>query len=120
MDIIDPVSDCLFCRISAREIPAQVVYEDKQVLAFKDIHPQAPVHVLIIPRKHIARVMDLAEDDFELVGEVHRVAQKLAADIGLKDKGFRLVVNNGADAGQAVEHLHYHLLGGRRLNWPPG
>lgn len=115
-----PVSDCLFCKIARKEIPAQVVFDDGAVLAFNDIHPQAPVHVLIIPKKHVACVLDLSAEDVSLLGEIHRVAVALADRFSVRDSGFRLVVNNGSDAGQAVAHLHYHFLAGRSLGWPPG
>jgi histidine triad (HIT) family protein len=114
------MADCIFCRIIRREIPADVVFEDASVLAFKDIHPQAPVHVLIVPKKHLARVTDFKPEDFGLFGDIHRVARDLAAKLGVLESGFRLVVNNGANAGQAVDHVHYHLLAGRKLGWPPG
>ena len=114
------VKDCLFCRIVRREIPADVVYEDETLLAFRDIHPQAPIHALIIPKAHVARVMDVASADLPLGGAALRAAQQLAAKFSVEEKGFRLVVNNGPDAGQAVDHLHYHFLAGRRLGWPPG
>jgi len=97
-----------------------VVYEDDQVLAFKDINPQAPVHILIIPKRHISGVTTLEEGDEALVGHIHMVARKIARDKSVFQCGFRLVVNSGPDAGQAVDHLHFHLLGGRTLSWPPG
>lgn len=115
-----PVTDCLFCRIARKEIPAEVVFDAGGVLAFKDLHPQAPVHVLIIPKKHVARVLDLSTEDALLLGEIHQAAKRLAEQFSVRDSGFRLVVNNGPDAGQAVGHLHYHFLAGRRLGWPPG
>lgn len=114
------MKDCLFCRIVRREIPADVVYEDETLLAFRDIHPQAPIHALIIPKAHVARVMDVSAADLPLGGAALRAAQQLAAKFSVEEKGFRLVVNNGPDAGQAVDHLHYHFLAGRRLGWPPG
>ncbi len=114
------MAGCIFCRIVKREIPADVVYEDPSVLAFKDINPQAPVHLLVVPKKHLARVMDVGPADAGLFADIHRVAQELAKKTGVEEGGFRLVVNNGANAGQAVDHLHYHLLGGRKLGWPPG
>ena len=114
------MTDCIFCRIARREIPADVVEETPSVLAFKDVHPQAPVHVLVIPKKHIPRVMDLADEDSALLADIHRVVQEVARLAGVTDSGFRLVVNNGPFAGQAVDHLHYHVLGGRKLGWPPG
>lgn len=114
------VKDCLFCGIVDGTIKANVVFQNDRVVAFKDISPKAPVHVLIIPRKHLASVLDIAVEDGALIGEIFQVAGRLAQDLGLADKGFRVVVNSGADAGQSVFHLHYHLLGGRRMSWPPG
>jgi histidine triad (HIT) family protein len=114
------MSDCLFCGIIEGKIKGEIVYQDPSVVAFKDIGPKAPVHLLIVPRKHIPTVLDIAPEDGPLVGEIYRVAAKLARDNGLADRGFRVVVNNGGDAGQSVFHLHYHLLGGRHFGWPPG
>lgn len=114
------VNDCLFCGIVDGTIKANVVFQNDRVVAFKDISPKAPVHVLIIPRKHLASVLDIAVEDGALIGEIFQVAGRLAQDLGLANKGFRVVVNSGADAGQSVFHLHYHLLGGRRMSWPPG
>ena len=112
--------DCLFCKISANEIPATVVFENERVVAFEDIHPQAPTHVQIIPRKHIATTLDLTAEDRLLVGEIFEVAAQIARDRGVADDGFRLVVNTNTAAGQTVYHLHLHLIGGRSLGWPPG
>ena len=112
--------DCLFCRIVAGEIPAARVYEDERLLAFSDIHPQAPMHVLVIPRKHIATLNDLEPGDDGLVGEMIRRGAAIAAERGYAGRGFRTVFNCNADAGQAVFHLHLHVLGGRALSWPPG
>ncbi len=114
------MSDCLFCRIAAGEIPAKIVHQDDRYVAFEDIHPQAPVHVLIIPVRHVAGVGALSSDDSELVGGAIVLARTLAEKLGLSDRGFRLVLNTGAEAGQTVFHLHVHLLGGRPLEWPPG
>ena len=114
------MSDCLFCGIVDGKIKANLVYEDDAVVAFKDIAPKAPVHFLIIPRKHVASVSDIAESDRELIGAIFQVAAKLARENGIAESGYRVVVNSGADAGQSVFHIHYHLLGGRRLGWPPG
>lgn len=112
--------DCIFCKIAAGQIPAKIVYEDARVVAFRDIKPEARVHVLIVPRRHIERAANLvSDDDFVLVGDIHRAALKIATSEGLAS-GFRLVTNSGPDAGQTVDHLHYHLLGGRRMKWPPG
>ncbi|HJU61569.1 MAG TPA: histidine triad nucleotide-binding protein [Candidatus Binatia bacterium] len=114
------MSDCLFCGIVEKKIKGDVLYEDNSVVAFKDINPKAPVHILIIPRKHIATLSDLSRADGEIVGDIFLVAAKLAQEQGVAQKGFRIVVNAGADAGQTVFHLHFHLLGGRHLGWPPG
>jgi histidine triad (HIT) family protein len=113
------LSDNLFLKIINREIPAQLVYEDEQCLAFRDIRPQAPTHVLIIPRKVIATHADLTDDDQMLLGHLHLVAMRLAKQLGL-DAGYRLVINCNDAGGQTVPHLHMHLLGGRDLAWPPG
>ncbi|MFO0870381.1 MAG: histidine triad nucleotide-binding protein [Pirellulales bacterium] len=109
----------IFKRIIDREIPARIEYEDEWCLAFRDIHPQAPVHLLVIPKKEIPSVDALTKDDQALVGHLFLVMQQLAQREGLTN-GYRIVVNNGADAGQTVAHLHYHLLGARPLSWPPG
>lgn len=111
---------CLFCRIANREIPAAIVYEDDQVLAFKDVNPQAPTHVLLIPKRHIASLSDLSPDDDRLVGEIVRRAAALANELGIAAGGFRTVFNTNRDAGQTVFHIHLHLLGGRAMHWPPG
>lgn len=113
------MEDCLFCRIVSGSIPAKKAYEDDQALAFYDIDPKAPVHVLIIPKKHIDSIAAAGEEDFALVAHLMRVAQKLAKELKL-DNGFRLVINTGKDGGQSVGHLHIHLLGGRAMGWPPG
>ncbi|MBI4485722.1 MAG: histidine triad nucleotide-binding protein [Acidobacteria bacterium] len=114
------MSDCLFCRIINREIPAAIVYEDDRVLAFNDINPQAPTHVLVIPKRHVASLNDLAEADDAMIGELVRRATAIAAGRGLARGGFRTVFNTNRDAGQTVFHVHLHLLGGRSLGWPPG
>jgi histidine triad (HIT) family protein len=113
-------NNCLFCRILAGEIPSTKVYEDDLSLAFRDINPQAPTHVLIIPKKHIASLNELSKDDRELMGHLTLVASKLADQFGVAASGYRTVVNTGAGAGQSVWHIHVHLLGGRPLGWPPG
>lgn len=113
-------NDCLFCRIAAGALPAKIVYEDDQTLAFRDIDPKAPTHVLVIPRRHIASVNELEDSDADLVGRLYLTAQEVAEAEGIKDSGYRLVMNNGADAGQTVDHIHLHVLGGRSLSWPPG
>ena len=111
---------CLFCRIAAGEIPASKVFEDADVLAFNDINPQAPLHVLVIPKRHIATTSDLAEADEALVGKMVRTAAALAAQKGYAERGYRTVFNCNAEAGQTVFHIHLHLLAGRNLGWPPG
>jgi histidine triad (HIT) family protein len=112
------MADCLFCRIVRREIPAQIVHEDEQALVFKDIQPQAPTHLLIVPKKHMASLLETSDEDLALLGHLQRVACRLA-EAG-KTASFRLVTNNGKGAGQSVDHLHYHLLAGRAMQWPPG
>ena len=114
------MAECLFCKLVNREVESKIIYEDEKVLAFKDINPQAPVHILIIPKKHISGVTELGEEDKELVGHIYLVGKRLAKDNSIFQCGFRIVVNSGPDAGQAVEHLHFHLFGGRKLGWPPG
>jgi histidine triad (HIT) family protein len=111
---------CLFCRIVAGEIPASLVYQDERLIAFNDINPQAPMHVLIVPREHISSLNDLTPDRDTLVGEMQRRAAALAQGRGFAASGYRTVFNCNADAGQTVFHLHLHVLGGRRFAWPPG
>lgn len=112
--------DCLFCDILDGNIPADIIYESDEVIAFRDVNPQAPVHVLIIPRKHIATINDLDTGDDAIVGSLFMVAKEIARDEELADDGYRVVMNCNAAAGQSVFHLHLHLLGGRTLAWPPG
>ena len=109
---------CLFCRIVRREIPATIVHEDEQTLAFRDIDPKAPTHVLVIPKTHVASLEEAT--DAALIGQLALTAAKIAAAEGIAKGGYRTVINTGADAGQTVFHVHLHLLGGRRLSWPPG
>jgi histidine triad (HIT) family protein len=111
---------CLFCEIVAGRKPARMVYSDDQVVAFHDIRPQAPTHVLVIPRRHITSPLDLKPEDDALVGCLARRAREIARDMGFDERGFRLVMNCGDDAGYSVFHIHLHLLGGRALGWPPG
>lgn len=113
-------TDCVFCRIANREASAEIVSQDADVVAFRDLNPKAPTHVLLIPRKHISSVNDVEPHDAELVGKLFVAARAVAAAAGLNRRGYRLVVNTGADSGQSVHHLHMHLLGGRALRWPPG
>lgn len=111
--------DCLFCKIVAGDIPADIVYESDTAVAFRDINPQAPTHVLVIPRKHIATINDLAPDDDALVGSLYSVAREIAFAEGIADDGYRTVMNCNASAGQTVFHIHLHVLGGRSMGWPP-
>ncbi|MEW6067873.1 MAG: histidine triad nucleotide-binding protein [Nitrospirota bacterium] len=111
---------CIFCNIVEKKIPAKIVYEDELVLAFEDINPKAPVHVLVIPKKHIATSLDIKEEDNYLIGHLFHVANSVAKDKRIADRGFRLVVNCNEEAGQTVFHLHLHLLGARIMHWPPG
>lgn len=113
-------TDCLFCRIAAGEIAAKIVHEDERALAFEDINPQAPTHVLVIPRRHIATLNDLEGEDEGLVGHLITVARNIARERGHADAGYRMVLNCNAAAGQTVFHIHLHLLAGRTLSWPPG
>jgi len=114
------MSDCLFCKIVKREIPGSIVYEDDHVLAFDDINPQAPTHVLIVPKRHIASLDELAPGDDQIVGELARRAAAIARERGIAAGGYRTVFNTNRDAGQTVFHIHLHLLGGRSMQWPPG
>jgi histidine triad (HIT) family protein len=113
-------SDCLFCRIVSGELPAAQVYSDDTVVAIRDIAPQAPTHILLLSRKHIASVGEVGEQDRDLMGKIFAVGAELARREGVATDGYRLVVNNGRNGGQTVDHLHVHLLGGRRMAWPPG
>jgi histidine triad (HIT) family protein len=114
------MADCLFCKIIARQIPASIVYEDDRLLAFNDINPQAPTHVLLIPKRHIGTLNDLQSGDDGIIGEMVRRAAAIAKERGLDSGGFRTVFNTNRDAGQTVFHIHLHLLGGRGMMWPPG
>lgn len=114
------MSDCIFCKIAAGEIPVEAVYEDDEIIAFNDINPQTEQHVLIIPRRHIQSVAHLKPADQLLMGKLIAAAQIIAQKSGILDAGFRLVINTGDDGGQTVAHLHVHLLAGRRMQWPPG
>lgn len=113
-------ADCLFCRIASGDIPARLVYEDDAVVAFADIAPQAPTHLLVIPRRHIENAAALAPGDEELIARLMMVASLVAREAGVEEGGYRLVLNVGPDGGQSVAHLHVHLLGGRAMAWPPG
>ncbi len=113
------MDDCIFCKIGRKEIPAKMVYEDKEIFAFEDLHPQAPSHVLMCPRKHLVALTDAAPEDAPMLGNLQLVAARIAKDRKLTE-GYRTVINNGRGAGQSVFHLHLHLLGGREFRWPPG
>jgi histidine triad (HIT) family protein len=112
--------DCIFCRIAAGEIPSKIVHQDDDILAFRDIDPKAPTHVLVIPRRHIASVNDLDNGDSDLIGRMVLAARGIAERDGRSGSGYRMVMNTGSDGGQSVDHIHLHVLGGRRLGWPPG
>ncbi|MTI49389.1 MAG: histidine triad nucleotide-binding protein [Firmicutes bacterium] len=114
------MSDCLFCKIVNDEIKASKIYEDEKVVAFNDINPQSPVHILVIPKQHIPSINQIDESNQSIIGHIHLVINKLAKEKGLADKGYRIVNNCGKDGGQTVNHLHFHLLGGRDMQWPPG
>lgn len=114
------MENCIFCKIVKGEIPSSKVYEDDKIFAFKDINPGAPVHILIIPKKHIQSVNELEQDHKELIGHIFVTAGNIAKEQGVAEDGYRIVTNCGEDGGQTVPHLHFHLLGGRTLSWPPG
>ena len=114
------MSDCIFCRIASGEIPAKVVDQNDEGVAFHDLDPKAPVHVLVIPRKHLAAVRDAQGADHALLGRLLAYAARIATELGLDDGGYRIVTNTGDDGGQSVSHLHLHVLGGRKMGWPPG
>ena len=111
--------DCIFCKIAAKETQARVIREDDDLVAFYDLNPQAPTHVLIVPKKHIPSLSGACRQDIELLGKLQYAAREIASELGIAE-AFRLVLNNGRKAGQSVDHIHYHLMGGRRLMWPPG
>ena len=114
------MTDCLFCKMIAGEIQPDIVFEDDEVLAFRDVNPQAPVHVLVIPKSHIATTNELTPEHAGLVGKMVLAARQIAADEGVAEPGYRMVMNCNSEAGQSVYHIHLHLLGGRPMNWPPG
>lgn len=114
------MTDCIFCKIVNKEVPTTLIYEDQNIVAFNDLYPRAPTHILIIPRKHIATLNDVAENDAHLTGQLMFTAQQLAKQQGIAEEGYRVVMNCNKGAGQAVFHIHLHLLGGRPLTWPPG
>ena len=112
--------NCIFCKIINKSIPSKIIHEDELAIAFDDIHPQAPIHTLIIPKKHIVNIIDINDSDRELIGHLFLIAKNVATKRNLDKSGFRLIINNGAGAGQSVFHIHVHLLAGRRFSWPPG
>jgi histidine triad (HIT) family protein len=114
------MSDCIFCKIAAGEIPAEVIFENEDVLVFRDLNPQAPVHVLVIPKRHISTLNDLQPEDAGLIGRMHLAAKTVAEAEGIAEAGYRTVFNCNAGAGQTVFHIHLHMLGGRPMSWPPG
>ncbi len=114
------MSDCIFCKIIEKKVPAKIVYEDEYAIAFEDINPQAPVHTLVIPRKHIPTLLDIKEEDNDLIGHLIKVANKIANGKGIAKRGFRIVANCNPESGQTVYHIHLHILGGRQMHWPPG
>lgn len=109
------MEDCIFCKIVKKEIPSTIVYEDEDILAFNDINPVTPVHILVIPKKHIESLAEIKEEDEKLIGKIHTTIKKIANQVGILDKGFRVIVNCGEDGGQEVKHLHFHILGGKKL-----
>lgn len=114
------MSDCLFCKIISGDIPSDQLYSDERIVAFRDIDPVAPFHILVVPRKHITTPLDMQQEDAELIGQITLIANQIARDNGLDKKGYRLVWNCKQDGGQSVYHIHLHLLGGRQMEWPPG
>ena len=112
--------DCIFCNIVNKKIPAKTVFEDKEVMAFEDVKPQAPVHIMVIPKAHIGKVSEMKDEHLSLVGKLVLAAKNIAKDKGIQERGYRIVINCNKDAGQEVFHLHLHLLGGRKFGWPPG
>lgn len=114
------MSDCLFCKIITGEIPAEVIYQDNEIIAFNDIDPQAPTHILVIPKQHISTINDIKAEEAVLIGKLYLTAQQLAKKYNINESGYRTIMNCNSDGGQAVYHIHLHLLGGRKLKWPPG
>jgi len=114
------LEDCLFCKIAAGKMDTDFIYQDEQVVVFEDINPKAPVHLFIVPKKHISDLNSLETEDSELIGHIYQIAKQMAAEYDIAESGYRLVSNCGDDGGQTVYHIHFHLLGGRKLQWPPG
>uniref|UniRef100_A0A7C4JS61 Histidine triad nucleotide-binding protein n=1 Tax=Thermodesulfobacterium geofontis TaxID=1295609 RepID=A0A7C4JS61_9BACT len=111
---------CIFCKIVNKEIASNIVYEDEKVVAFHDINPQAPYHILVVPKKHISTLLEVTEEDKELIGHIYLVINKIAKELGFDERGYRVVVNCKEEAGQTIFHLHFHVLAGRVMGWPPG
>lgn len=118
--MIDRDPACIFCRIISKEIPSRIFFEDEQIMAIEDTNPQAPVHLLVIPKKHIPTLQDVADEEKDLIGALFLAINRMARGKGLSEKGYRVVINCGPDGGQTVYHLHLHLVGGRHMKWPPG
>jgi histidine triad (HIT) family protein len=116
----DAADTCIFCKLAKGQVRAEILFQDDKVIAFKDIHAQAPVHALVIPRRHITALWETDETDEPLLGRMLTVCNEVARDLGVETSGYRVVINSGPDAGQSVDHLHFHVLGGRTLEWPPG
>lgn len=114
------MEDCIFCKIIKGDIPSEKVYEDELILAFKDINPEAPIHIVVIPKKHIESLNELTKKDADIVAHIYIKTKELAQELGINKKGYRIVTNCGEQGGQTVNHLHFHVLGGRNLQWPPG
>lgn len=114
------MEDCIFCKIIRKDIPSELIYEDEHILAFNDINPQAPVHVLIIPKEHVASLNDIHEDKKDILSHILLKARQIASNLGIDKKGYRIILNTARDSGQEVFHIHFHLMGGRRMTWPPG
>jgi len=114
------MENCIFCKIIQKEIPSSFIYEDDRMVAFKDINPQAPIHILLIPKEHYASLNDVPEDKKDILSHLLLKARQIALEQGISERGYRIVLNTARDSGQEVLHIHFHLLGGRRMNWPPG
>ncbi len=112
--------DCIFCKIANKEISSNIIFEDDKIIAFHDINPQAPYHILVLPKKHIETLLDLKEEDKELIGHIYLIINKIAKDLKFEQRGYRVVVNCKEEAGQTIFHLHFHVLAGRTMEWPPG
>ncbi len=114
------MEDCIFCKIINNEIPAELIFEDDRIVAFNDVNPQAPIHILIIPKEHFASLNDIPEEKEDILGHILLRARQIARNLGIDEQGYRIVLNTARDSGQEVFHIHFHLLGGRRMTWPPG